>query len=123
MGKPHSQCYYFAGYGGQAGTMICKSCNKPIYNFSQDWMSQVRHYKWDWEYEVFHRACVQDDSPWEKLEAAAAEKAQKTAATLNALHTLAKKLNIDDPIVFARFAAESLGEDLDQYYFYLYGSN
>ena len=46
MGKPHSHCYLFAGYGGSTGTMVCETCKEPIFSHAHDWMSQVRPRHW-----------------------------------------------------------------------------
>lgn len=123
MGKPYEKQFFFAGSGPRCGTMVCCSCNQPIFNHAHDWMSQKVTRKWDWEYKTFHRKCYPDQSGWEKVEKAEKVATEAKQKTMDALRNVAKELGVSDPILFADLAAEALGEpDLDGHYFSLYGS-
>lgn len=123
LAKPHSFDYYFAGSGCSAGTMICPVCNQPVMDHAHDWVVYTKPVKDDWKFVSVHRKCYGDQSGWEKIERANKKEADKHHRTMTALRKVAVELDIDDPIIFAQLAAESIGEpDLDDYYFRQYGS-
>lgn len=124
MGKPYNFNYHFAGSGGSAGTMICPVCNQPVMDHAHDWVEYTKPMKDDWKYVTVHRKCYADQSGWEKIEHARKKADDRRNQIMAALRKTASELGIDDPIIFAQLAAESLGEDdLDHYYFRQYGSS
>lgn len=125
MGKPYDHQYFFAGYGGYAGTMVCESCNQPIFNHAHDWMHYTKTKKGDWRYVCFHRKCYPDQSGWEKIENDKRAKSEKHDVRISALKALAEAMGITCELEFAALAYEALnsgGGDLDDYYILRYGS-
>lgn len=129
MGRAYDKQYHFGWSGGSCGTMICAKCGKAIlHSLRHDWMSSKKDCKddagWpDWKYVCFHMQCVDDQSGWEKIEKDTARRKAKHDANISKLKEVAADIGITDPIEFAHIAADALGEDdLDGYYFREYGS-
>lgn len=118
MGKPYGHCYVFAGSGGSTGTMVCASCNQPIFDHSQDWMSYMKSKSYDWAFHCFHRKCWQGADGWALIEAKNAKAKSRYDAIVSDLKEVAEKHKVTDAHSFADAAADALGEDLDQIYSY-----
>jgi len=129
MGKPYGHEYHFSGGGTQKGLMVCASCNQPIFSHNQDWMSYQKTYKdesgWpDWKYVCFHRKCCENQTGWEKIEKERDRAQRKADLTRAKLQKVADEIGVTCPYEFAELSASALGEnDLDGYYFGLFGSS
>jgi len=62
-GDDHS--YHFKGDCCRAGYMVCPICNKRIDTETSDWRSLQVYTR---SYRSEHRGCVNDQSPWLRLE-------------------------------------------------------
>ena len=69
MGKAYGHQYFFAGQGGTCGTMICATCNQPVFEHAHDWLAYKKDKDGDWGFVCQHRKCWPDQSGWEKAEA------------------------------------------------------
>lgn len=118
MGKPYDHQYFFAGSGCSAGSMICRACNQPIFNHSQDWMSYKRSKSHDYSLHCFHRNCAASQVGWENIEAASAAADSRYAKIKADLIALANKHKITDAYSFAECAADALGCDIDSLFDY-----
>lgn len=77
----------------------------------------------DWKFVCFHRECREDQSGWEDIERDKNLALEKHKKLIDDLANVAKKHNQTCPVSFACLAAEALGEDdLEDYYFQTYGS-
>lgn len=115
MGKSYDHCYHLADPNSNriVGEMVCCHCQKDILPKTDDWVNWTKQAKHDWYYVTAHRRCAQDDAPWVAIEKNNAAAKARNDAILSALKSVAEQYEITDGIGLAEYAAEALGDDLD----------